>query len=391
MQWPAGQYLIPGLVDLHVHAPQYPQLGAALDEPLEVWLNKYTFPLEARYADLDFARTAYARLVDDLLANGTTTALYFATIHQEATRVLADICLAKGQRALIGRVAMDNRELCPDFYCDPSPEAAVAQTRAFIDYVRAHPDNRAGRVAPVVTPRFLPACTDAALEGLGRLAAECDCAVQTHASESDWEHGYALARHGITDTASLDRFGLVGRRSVLAHAVHLTPADMELIRRRGAGLAHCPGSNAYFADAVFPLREALAQGLHVGLGTDISGGPSASLFESARAAILVSRLRESGVDAGRVSEARGGVAGARIDFRAALHLATRGGGLALDLPIGLIAPGFRFDALRLDTQARAGGVRLWDGDEGEAAAQKIVYGANRANVAGVWVDGRAVA
>ena len=389
VEWPAGSYLLPGLVDLHVHAPQYPQLGAALDEPLEIWLNKYTFPLEARYADLAFAEAAYAKLVEDLLANGTTTALYFATLHQAATRALADICLRKGQRALIGRVAMDNAELCPDFYRDPSPEAAVEETRAFIDYVRAHPGNGAGRVTPVVTPRFIPACTDAALEGLGRLAAECGCPVQTHVSESDWEHGYVLARHGVTDAASLDRFGLLGRRSVLAHAVHLTGDDMALLRRRGAGVAHCPASNAYFAGAVFPLREALAMGLHVGLGTDISGGPAVSLFDSARAALLVARLRESGVDAARPAPERG-VPQARIDFRAAFHLATRGGGMALDLPLGLFAPGFRFDALRLDVTAPGGGVRLWDGDAGEAILQKIVHGATRANVAGVWVDGLSV-
>ena len=391
VEWPAGAYLLPGLVDCHVHAPQYPQLGAALDEPLEVWLNKYTFPLEARYADLAFARAAYATLVEDLLAHGATTALYFATIHQDATRALADICLAKGQRALIGRVAMDHPALCPDSYRDPSPQAAVTETRAFIDYVRAHPENHAGRVTPVVTPRFIPACTDAALEGLGRLAAECGCPVQTHVSESDWEHAHVLARHGMTDAASLDRFALLGRRSMLAHAVHLTPEDRALVKARGARIAHCPASNAYFADAVFPLREALAEGLHVGLGTDISGGPSASLFDSARAAIFVSRLRESGVDAARAPDERGGVTDARIDFRAAFHLATRGGGVALDLPIGLIAPGFRFDALRLNPHAKAGGVRLWDGDAGEQVLQKIVYGATRANIAGVWVDGRAVA
>ncbi|WP_281354881.1 amidohydrolase family protein [Chelativorans xinjiangense] len=104
----SGTYLLPGLVDLHVHAPQYPQLGQALDVPLEDWLQKYTFPLEARYADIGFAKRSYRLLVDDLIANGTTTAVYFATIHQDATRILADTCLERGQRALIGKVAMDN-------------------------------------------------------------------------------------------------------------------------------------------------------------------------------------------------------------------------------------------------------------------------------------------
>ena len=113
---PDGTYLLPGLIDSHVHAPQYPQLGQALDVPLEEWLYKYTFPLEARYADMEFARGVYSLLVDDLISIGTTTALYYATIHQDATRLLADICLEKGQRALVGKVAMDHAEQCPDYY-----------------------------------------------------------------------------------------------------------------------------------------------------------------------------------------------------------------------------------------------------------------------------------
>ena len=172
---PKGHYLLPGLVDLHVHAPQYPQLGQALDVPLEVWLHKYTFPLEARYADTAFARHSYRLLVDDLIANGTTTALYFATIHRDATRILVDTCLERGQRALIGKVAMDNPDQCPDYYRDASADAAIEGTRDLIDYVRAHPDNRGGLVRPAITPRFIPSCTDASLDGLGALAQACGC------------------------------------------------------------------------------------------------------------------------------------------------------------------------------------------------------------------------
>ncbi|RYH05015.1 MAG: guanine deaminase, partial [Alphaproteobacteria bacterium] len=169
---PDGHYGLPGLVDLHIHAPQYPQLGLALDEPLEVWLQKYTFPLEARYADLDFAREHYSVLVEDLLATGTTTALYFATQHEAATKLLADICIEKGQRALVGKVVMDDPAACPDYYRDDSAASAVTETRAVIDHIRSHPDNGAGRVLPVITPRFIPSCTDEALTGLGGERAE---------------------------------------------------------------------------------------------------------------------------------------------------------------------------------------------------------------------------
>jgi guanine deaminase len=386
-----GSYLLPGLIDTHVHAPQYPQLGAALDVPLEVWLQKYTFPLEARYADLCFARSCYTRLVDDLLSEGTTTAMYYATIHQDATRLLADICLEKGQRALIGKVAMDHREQCPDYYRDNSADDAIRGTADLFDYLRANPQNGEALVRAVVTPRFIPSCSDAALEGLGALAKELGCHVQTHCSESDWEHRYAIERFGMTDAESLDKFGLVGRRSVLAHAPFLSPGDLALLVERGAAVSHCPLSNAYFSNAAFPLCAALEKGLHVALGTDISGGPSASLFDSMRQSIAASRMLETGVDPSLSPEDRGGRPGSRIDFRDAFYVATTGGGIALDLPIGNFESGNCFDAIAVDTNAAGGSIRLWDElDAGEGILQKIVYTASRPNIASVWVGGRQV-
>jgi len=388
---PHGSYLLPGFVDLHIHAPQYPQLGSALDVPLEVWLKKYTFPLEARYADAAFARNSYRLLVDDLIANGTTTALYFATIHQEATRILADVCLEAGQRALIGKVVMDNADQCPDYYRDASPDAALRGTQDLIGYITGHPDNTAGLLKPVVTPRFIPSCTDATLEALGALAKQCNCHVQTHCSESDWEHGYVLERHGVTDTESLDRFGLLGRHTVLAHSNLISAADMDMIRTRGSGIAHCPLSNAYFSSAVFPLKAALEKGLHVGLGTDISGGPSGSLFDNMRSAIFVARLLESGVDPNLGPAERSRHLRAWIDFREAFYLATAGGGIALDLPVGQFSKGYQFDAMLIDTASQRGTIRLWDDlDESENILQKIIYTASKPNIARVWIGGREV-
>ncbi|MEA3149290.1 MAG: guanine deaminase, partial [Gammaproteobacteria bacterium] len=226
----SGQYLLPGMIDLHVHAPQWPQLGLALDQPLEVWLQKFTFPLEARYADVDYAAVVYESLVDGLLANGTTTAVYYASIHLPATRKLADICLKRFQRALIGRVAMDHPDECPAYYRDASAESAVADTRAFIEYVRAMPGN-AGMIWPVITPRFIPSCTDELLFRLGALARETGCHVQTHCSESDWEHRFVLERCGVTDAAALETFGLLSRRTVLAHGNFVGDEDVARIVR----------------------------------------------------------------------------------------------------------------------------------------------------------------
>jgi guanine deaminase len=388
---PEGTYLLPGLIDSHVHAPQYPQLGQALDVPLEVWLNKYTFPLEARYADLAFARRTYSLLVDDLISIGTTTALYYGTIHQDANRLLADICLAKGQRALVGKVAMDHEEQCPDYYRDASADAAIRGTADLFDYVRSNPDNADGRVTAVVSPRFIPSCTDASLRGLGALAKELRCHVQTHCSEGDWEHRYVIERFGMTDTECLDMFGLLGRKSMLGHAPHLTLRDMDIFRVRGAAVSHCPLSNAYFSSAVFPLRFALERGLHVALGTDISGGPSSSMFEAMRESIAASRMLETGNDPAFAPEERRGRPNSRIDFRDAFYIATTGGGLALDLPTGSFTPGYHFDAIAVDTTAEQGSVRLWgDLDVGEKVLQKIVYTATRPNIAAVWVGGRQI-
>lgn len=382
---PPGRCVLPGFVDLHIHAPQYPQLGRALDVPLEVWLQKYTFPLEARYADTAFAQDVYGRLVSDLRSNGTTTAVYFATIHQEATRILVDACLEKRQRALVGKVAMDDPASCPEFYRDASPEVGLEGTRALIDYVRTHPENGAGLVLPVVTPRFIPSCTDPLLEGLGSLAAECGCHVQTHCSESDWAHAEVLTRYGRSDSESLDRLGLLTRRTVLAHGNFISGPDMEVIRRKGSGIAHCPLSNVYFSNAVFPLRAALEKGVRVGLGTDISGGPSASMFDTCRSAVASSRILDDGADPDKAPGSRGRT-GARIDWREAFHLATAGGGDVLDLPIGRFEPGCFFDAMVIDPEAEGGNISLF-GDENEDLLQKIIYTASRGNIEKVWVAG----
>lgn len=378
--------ILPGLVDLHVHAPQYPQLGKALDVPLEVWLQRHTFPLEARYADLAFARRSYAALVDDLLANGTTTAMYFATLHDEATKLLVDICLDRRQRALVGRVAMDNPAECPAFYRDPSAQRALEGTAAMLDYVGAHPGNRS-LVRAVVTPRFALSCTDALLRGLGDIARRTGAHVQTHCSESDWQHGYARSRFACSDAEALDGFGLLGRRTVLAHGTFLSDDDMGRVVARGSAVAHCPCSNVFFSGAVFPLRRAMGKGLRVGLGTDVAGGPSASLFDGMRAAVAASRMLETGVDAGLAPVERG-VPSSRIDLKTAFHLATAGGADALDLPVGRFAPGYRFDALSIDPDAPGGTIRLWDEDDDEQRLQALAYTASRANIAAVWTDGQ---
>jgi guanine deaminase len=385
-----SQYLLPGLVDLHVHAPQWPQIGTALHLPLYDWLQQCTFPLEARYADLDFARENYESLVENLLANGTTTATYYGTIHLAATRLLADICLRKGQRAVVGKVAMDNKDECPAFYRDKSTSSGLDETRALIEYIRNLAGNETGRVLPAVTPRFIPACTDEMLTGLASIASEYDCHVQTHCSESDWEHKYVIERYGVNDTQSLDRFRLLTGKTVLAHSNLVNDDDMATIKARHSGIAHCPLSNIYFSNAVFPARRALDNGLNVGLGTDISGGPNPSVLHNCRASVNSSRLLEEGVDP-KVAAANRGTPNSRIGCREAFWMATTGGARALGLKIGQFAKGFHFDSMVVDTSVEDTNLpEIVDSDSDDDMLQKIVYCAERRNITNVWIQGRIV-
>lgn len=381
------QYLLPGMVDLHVHAPQWPQMGKALHLPLNRWLQEYTFPLEARYADLDFARAAYESLVDNLLANGTTTAAYFGTVHLEATRLLADIAVDKGQRAVVGKVAMDNVAECPDYYRDASTEAGLTETRAFIEHVLG---TGSDLVHPAVTPRFIPSCTDDMLTGLGQIAGEYGCHVQTHCSESDWEHQYVIDRHGVNDTQSLDRFGLLTDRTILAHGNLVSDEDIDTIGSRNSGIAHCPLSNVYLSHSVFPARKALDRGLKVGLGTDIAGGASPGILPNCRFAVTASRALEDGVNPS-LSASERGVPGSRIDYREAFWMATAGGGKVLGLEVGLFRPGYAFDAIVVDTSVAGSNLLTWpDYDTPHDVLQKIIYNADRRNIVRTWVQGRDV-
>ena len=385
----AGQYLLPGLVDLHIHAPQWPQLGKALHLPLNEWLQQCTFPLEAKYDDVEFARLSYASLVDNLLANGTTTATYFGTVHLEATKLLADIACNKGQRAIVGKVAMDNVGECPEFYRDESTGAGLDGTRSLIEHINGMQGNNQ-LVMPAVTPRFIPSCTDEMLAGLAHIAEEYGCHIQTHCSESDWEHAYVLERHGINDTQSLDRIGLLTDKTILAHSILIDAQDMQTIKARQSGVAHCPLSNLYFSHAVFPARKALDMGLKVGLGTDISGGPSPSVLHNCQVAVNVSRALEDGVDPGLPADKRG-VPESRIDFREAFWMATVGGAKTLGLDVGQFTVGYNFDAMLIDTNVSESNLQVWDGtDTVDDILQKMIYNADRRNISKVWVQGRLV-
>lgn len=384
---PDSTIVIPGMIDTHIHAPQWPQLGTGLDLPLESWLFEHTFPLEQRLTEPEFAARVWPDMVSTLLAHGTTTAVYYATVSVETTTMLAEACVAAGQRAFVGRVAMDHPDGTPTWYRDADAVSGVEASAASIREIRALGTDL---VEPIITPRFTPACTDDLLRGLGALAASSGARVQTHCSESDWEHGYALDRFGVSDTEALDGFGLIRDHAVLAHGDHLGDADFALIAEHGAGVAHCPLSNAYFANAVFPARRALDAGVRIGLGTDVAGGAQPGLLTQCADAVTMSRLLDDGVDAAMPSAERG-VAGSRISILEAFWMATTGGADLLGIDAGLLEPGRSFDAIAVDTARPGAALRLWDGiDDDDRAFEKVVRLTTPAEIERVWVAGRQV-
>ncbi|KAI9820367.1 MAG: hypothetical protein M1827_005990 [Pycnora praestabilis] len=336
---PPGGFFFPGFIDTHIHASQYPNAGIFGSSTLLDWLNTYTFPLESSLSSLSRAHTVYSRCVNRTLSNGTTSAAYFATIHVGATNLLADICLAAGQRAFIGRVCM-NSDLSPDFYRDESVEAAMRDTEATIEHIDAI-DPGYALITPIITPRFAPSCTSALLTALGTLHSETNLPIQTHVSENTAE--VALVKDLFPESESYthvyDTHGLLTPSTILAHAVHLSPTEQRLVKQRGAKISHCPASNSALTSGRAPIRSLLDQGITVGLGTDVSGGWSASVLEVGRQACLVSRHLAMEVDGEERDRTK-------LSVEEMLYLATRGGAAVCGLEnrVGGFEVGMEWDA-----------------------------------------------
>ena len=382
--------LFPGFIDLHIHAPQWPQAGLALDDELSYWLNNFTFPLESKYKDINYAREVYTDLVKTLLANGTTSAMYFGTIHNESTFELAKICANLGQRGFVGKVVMDDINMNHDFYRDNSTKEAIDNTEKFILDVQTLAKDVFQGVYPVITPRFVPSCTDNALLELGKLAKKYNCYIQSHCSESDWEHNFVIERFGKRDSEVLDQFGLLTDKSVMAHGNFINSEDADIFKKQKSSVCHCPISNSYFANAVFPVNQLKKQGLNICLGTDISGGFSPSLYDNIKHSVMASRMLNDGVD-NKLDANNRGTNNARVSVFEAFYLATTGGGEALKLPLGIFKEGYICDFQVIDINSPSNKLpKYLDNEEDKHLLQKILYLSTSENIREVWVQGKQI-
>ncbi len=379
-----NQIILPGFVDLHIHAPQWAQSGTALDQPLEVWLNEYTFPLEAKFKDLEFAKEVYDDVVEVTLKNGTTSAVYFATVDKEPSMLLAKICGEKGQRGFVGKVAMDDPLGCPVYYKDETAEESIKTTEEFIQEVISIQDNYKQKVYPVITPRFIPTCTNESLKGLGELAKTYDVHIQTHVSESDWAHGFVKEKMGKNDAIAINDFGLMNDKTMVAHAPFLEEEDVKIMAEKQSTIAHCPLSNAYFANSALPVKDFTNKGINIGLATDISGGYSPSMYSAIRQAVVSSKMLNDGVNPALNADVRGRK-DSSLTLNNALYLATVAGGKALKMPIGKFETGYIFDAQIVDTKENI--PQFYKEKHEEDLLHKVLLLAQTNNIKEVWVQG----
>lgn len=324
--------LIPAMNDLHVHAPQYRNMGIAMDMELLPWLNTYTFPEEERYADLAYADYMYRRFVHDLWLHGTMRAAVFATIHADATCRLADLFAEAGMGAFIGLVGMDRN--CPESLAN-SPETAICDMERLVAHMAG-----SERVKPIVTPRFIPACTPQMLQALGDFAATHHLPVQSHLSENRSEIAWVreLEPQASCYGDAYRRYGLFGQTpTLMAHCCYTEGEELRLMRDNHVYAVHCPTSNCNLGSGIAPVRRFLQEGVPVALGSDISGGHHLSLFRVMQYAVEMSKLRYAQTQGEEHF----------LKLSEAFYLATKGGGSFFG-KVGSFEKGYAFDALVID-------------------------------------------
>ncbi|MDA7744933.1 guanine deaminase [bacterium] len=319
--------IMPGFVDCHIHFPQT-EVIAAYGEQLLEWLNKYTFPAEGKFKDKTYAKTMAEQFLNELLRAGTTTALVFGTVHKQSVDAFFEACEQRNLRMIAGKVMMDRN--APEYLTD-DPESSYADSKDLIE--KWH--NR-GRLNYAVTPRFAPTSSQEQLEKAGQLLSEYpDVYMQTHLSENRDEIAWVkkLFPESESYLDTYDHAGLLGRRSVFAHCIHLDDKEWHRMAESQSGIAFCPTSNLFLGSGLFNLKRAVNENINVGLGTDVGGGTSFSILQTLNEAYKVLQMR-----------------GETLSILKMFYLATLGGAETLDLSdkIGNFEIGKEADFIVLD-------------------------------------------
>jgi len=328
--------IIPGLTDLHVHAPQFSFRGLGMDMELLDWLNTYTFPEEAKYKDMEYAKNSYAEFLKALNNSPNTRSVIFATAHVEPTLLLMDELEKIGQVSMVGKVNMD-RNSHSDLQ-EKSAEFSASETRRWLDLTA---EKNYENIYPILTPRFIPSCTDELMHKLKEIETDYKIPLQSHLSENQGEIAWVkeLVPNSVNYGDAYDKFGLFGQDSptIMAHCVWSDDTEKALMKKNNVFVAHCPQSNINLASGIAPIRDFLNKNIPVGLGSDIAGGVHMSIFRAMVDAISVSKLYWRLVD----SDCK------PLTVEEAFYLGTIGGGKFFG-NVGSFEDGYEFDAVILD-------------------------------------------
>ncbi len=326
------QLIVPGFIDTHIHFPQSEMIGAYGEQLLE-WLNTYTFPTEIQFENKAYADKIAQFFVNELLKNGTTTALVFCTVHPQSVDALFEVAEQHQMRLIAGKVMMDRH--APEALCDTA-ESAYTDSKALIEKWHGK-----GRNLYAITPRFAPTSTPEQLSAAGKLKAEFpDVYVHTHLSENKneiaWVKDLFPEQKGYLDV--YHHYGLTGSRSVFAHCVHLKDEEWDCMHQTDSAIAFCPTSNLFLGSGLFPLKKTWEKQVKVGLGTDVGAGTSFNQLQTLNEAYKVQQLQ-----------------GDKLSAFEALYHATIGGAKALDLDekLGNFNTGKEADFVVLDLKPTA--------------------------------------
>lgn len=363
-----NKIVIPGFCDMHTHAPQFDQRGLGMDKNLIDWLKDYTYLNESKFSDPEYAGEVYGRFAEQLIRFGTLHSCLYATVHKESTEVLFDILNEKGLKAYVGKVNMDIN--CPPGLKQETG-VSLGETEELIRRHHGH-----AKVRPILTPRFVPSCSSALLEGLGKLASKYDMPVQSHLSENYDEIGWVKKLHPSEPTYSdvYQTYGLFGQtRTLMAHCIHLSDREMILMKNNGVVAVHCPDSNINLSNGIMPVRKMLLAGIPVVLGSDIGGGHHVSMTQ-----VMVSAIQQS------KALSMGDPAMPPLTFEEVFYMATRGGECLFG-KIGSFEQGYAFDAISID-DSRLGSPNIPLIDR----LQRFVYCGDDRHIAARVIDGKRV-
>lgn len=338
----SGKLIIPGMIDLHIHAAQYGYRGTGMDLELLDWLDKYAFHEETKFADEAYAELAYGIFVENMKKSATTRLCTFASRHRNATNILMKKLEDSGLISYVGKVNMDRN--APDPLREPSAIEAKEETIGWIeDCISANYKN----TYPILTPRFVPSCTDDLMGYLSEIRTKYNVAVQSHLSEnpSEIEFVKELCPDSKFYGDVYDKYGMLGRdhttakpvKTIMSHCIYSSEEECALMKENGVFIAHCPSSNFNVTSGIAPVKRYLEDGFNIGLGSDVAGGETESIFSSMIDAIKASNMRKRYVDPTRNG----------LTFPEAFYLATLGGG-AFFGQVGSFKPAYAFDAVVLD-------------------------------------------